>query len=234
MDSVESHAAGIDDIDRDLVTWVKTVLGPGIRVQLETGRRTEPVPASGGSGVSLRLFALAPAPPPRGEKRSPHQVHLRYRVATWAEQPEAAHRMLSELLFAALDRPDVEVDLGAGANDDVDFVIQVPLRRPRPEGRAPRVRGPLKVDAVPMAPLSGVVLGPDDVPLTGALVEVPGLDLTSRTDHRGAFRFAGLPATAKSIGLRVRAKGTVLSFRAPATGKPITVRVDIPEDVKEG
>jgi hypothetical protein len=39
------------------------------------------------------------------------------------------------------------------------------------------------------SPLNGVVLGLDDVPLAGAEVELPALQLFTHTDYKGRFHF---------------------------------------------
>ncbi len=218
---------GIDDVDRALIEWVANVVEQ-VEVTLE------PKSARTGQGVCLQLVALASAPPPRGQKRSPHQVLLRYQLTTWAERPEHAHKLLSDLLFAALERSDLEVDLAPMPHPTnglpvPGFILQVPLHRERPEARATLVRGPLKVVTSPARPMFGVVLGPQDFPMVGALVELPSLDLSSRTDHLGRFSFAAVPSGTPPLTLRVRAKGAVQVFTAPVVDEAVTIRFELKE-----
>lgn len=218
----------IDEVDRGLVEWVSTVT-TGARGVLAMPEKRD------GEGVALELFALCASPPPRGDKRPPHQVLLRYRVSTWAATPERSHALLSEVLFAALEHSEWEVDLanapppGPAGRLEPAFVLQVPLRRARDQEIAARVRGPISVEAVSAMALAGVVLGPGEQPMAGALVEVPSLDLASRTGPKGTFRFARVPAGG-ALTLRVRAKGLVQTFTAkPAVGEAVTIRMQLKE-----
>ena len=102
--------------------------------------------------MGLYLLALAGAPPPRTRARTPLQFNLRYLVTTWSPQRQEEHRLLGKLLFAALEREDLEVDLtplpgelwtALGIRPRPAFVLEVQARRDRPEPRAPRVRGPV-------------------------------------------------------------------------------------------
>ena len=225
--SATSGAEGIDETDRSVVAWISTVTH-GARGVLELP------PPGEGEGVVAQLFAIAAAPPPRGDRRPPLQVLLRYRVSTWAPTPARRHALLSEVLFAALEHSEWEVDLGTPTPPPVGpvdpaFVLQVPLRRERTATTAPRVRGPLQLETVAAVALSGVVLGPGEQPVAGALVEVPSLDLASRTSTSGAFRFARVPASG-ALTLRVRAKGSVQTFTTkPTVGEGVTLRLQLEE-----
>jgi hypothetical protein len=211
----------IPDVDRQLESWARTVLPAGSEVSLEAPQ-VDPK-----AGLHLYLLEITGSPPPRATRRAPHQLQLRYLVT-------GTHPLLSDLLFAALEREDFEVDLSPlpaagwaafGVPPRPSFVLVAPLTRARPEAIAPRVRHPLEVRATPAAPLQGVVLGPGEVPISGALVEVPGLDLAVRTNHRGEFQLAAVPAT-QTVALKVRAKGEVRTFTAEPTGEAVTLRFE--------
>lgn len=224
----------IDEIDRQMSAWATGVAG-GLAVTLGLPER-----APSGSGVSLYLLEIANAPPPRGARPAPVRLHLRYLVTTWAERPEEAHRLLGELVFAALDRSDVDVDLAPlpahewaalGLTPRPSFVLQAPLVRSRAEKPAPPVKQMVTRVASAVG-VRGVVLGPGDVPLAGALVEVPSMGLVTRADGGGRFRFARVCAEPRVQKLRVRAKGHVELFDAPldgAPGEPITIRMKLKE-----
>jgi len=94
----------IDQVDQDLVRWVQNILTDS-KVSL-----TPPQPSEAGEGVGLFLMDTVLTPPARGTKRPPLQITLRYLVTTWAESPEKAHRMFGELLFAALESSEFEVE----------------------------------------------------------------------------------------------------------------------------
>src|SRR5262249_18738265 len=112
------------------------------------------------------------------------------------------------------------------------FILQVPLRRERLAAQAPPVRLPMVTQSVPAVAVVGRVLGPREIPIAGAFVELPSLDLVTQTDANGRFQFSQVPAQPRAKQLRVRGKGLVQSFVAEpdkATNL-ITLRLPIKED----
>ena len=225
---------GLDDAAADLRSWASGVL-PDARVVLGP-----PVaaPGQGQDQVSLHLLRIACPPPPRGDRRPPLQVDLHFLVSAASPRPEAELRMVGELLFAALAREDLEVEPDPVTSEDwralgaiprAGFILRLPFRRELPEPRAPRVRGPLVVKTTRGGPLLGQVLGPGDVPLAGASVEIPALQLFTSADTSGRFRFANVPFTPPPR-LVVRARGAVQSFVvSEEPGAPLTIHFQIEE-----
>lgn len=223
---------GLDDAAAELQSWASTVL-PEARVALGP-----PATAASQDQVSLHLLQIEGHPPPRGPRRPPLQVDLHFLVSAASPRPEAELHMVGELLFAALARDDLEVELGPvtpnvwrslGTVPRAAFILRMPFRRELPEPRAPRVRGPLVIKTVHGVPLRGQVLGPGDVPLAGASVEVPALQLFTSADAGGRFSFANVPASPPAR-LVVRAKGSVQTFVAPEPpGAPLTIHFQIEE-----
>lgn len=227
----------IDEVDAKLKEWVGSVAGQAA-VRLEA---PGPGAEQAGAGVGLYLLELSDAPTEHGDRRAAQQIRLRYLVTTWGATSEEEHQLLDELLFAALEREDMEVDLSPlpagvwyafGLPPRPAFVIQVPLRRERIRAIAPRVREPLIARTVPSEALVGQVLGPGDVPLASALVELPSLQLRTRTDLQGCFLFPRVPVEPRAKLLRVQARGEVHTFTAesaPGVTAPVTIRFQIKE-----
>jgi hypothetical protein len=209
----------IDEIDQRLKAWVGEVSGE-VPVSLKVPERSTREP-----GVSLYLLELCSAPPARSVRRAPLQFSVSYLITVTAETPERAHQTLGELVFSALETPDFEVDLGAiplelwtalGMPPQPAFRVRLQVRRERAEPNVRRVSFPLVSHMIPNEALLGRVVGPGDVPIPGALVDLPALKLSTRTDARGCFRFPLVPPL-ESIGrLEVRAKGEVLHVGAEA------------------
>jgi hypothetical protein len=209
----------IDEVDQRLKAWVGEVAGD-MPVSFATPDRS-----TRGPGVSLYLLELGSAPPARSVRRVPLQFSVCYLVTVDAETPERAHQLLGELVFAALETPGFEVELSStpvelwtalGIPPRPAFRLRLPVRRERAEPNVRRVRFPLVTHTVPNEALLGRVVGPGDVPIPGALVELPALKLSTQTDARGCFRFPLVPSL-ESIGrLEVRAKGEVLHVGAEA------------------
>jgi hypothetical protein len=199
----------IDQVDDQLVSWVRGTLGD-IAVSLQP-----PDKAATGQGISLYLLSLAENPALQGARRTPLQFWLRYLVTAWAEKPSEAHAILGELLLAAMDTPEYEVELdnipstiwpGFGITPRPAFLLRVPVRRERVQRSAPLVREPLRVKWIETVRLNGAVHGPGDGPLPGVKIalmpqvgdtplaaEYARLCPATVTGADGLFTFASVP-----------------------------------------
>jgi hypothetical protein len=55
--------------------------------------------------------------------------------------------------------------------------------------------------------MGGVLMGPNDIPIANARVELPAYHLASRTDAKGHFSFAALPGKSTVRRFLIRARG---------------------------
>lgn len=225
----------IDEVDQRLKAWVGHVIGE-TPVSLA-------VPAQGSreQGVSLYLLELGALPPARTGRRVPLQFCVCYLITVGDESPERAHRLLGELVFAALEAPEFQVELAPvpvelwaalGVAPQPAFRLRLPVRRERAEPNIARVRAPLVVQSSPSEALLGCVVGPGDIPIPGAVVELPTLNLSTRTDARGFFRFPFVPPLKTLGALEVRAKGEVLHVESEALASsegPLVIRLPLKE-----
>jgi hypothetical protein len=222
----------IDEADRSIREWVAGSAG-GAETWLDP-----PHPGEQRKGVGLYLLELAEAPPPRGSAPTPLQMKLRYLVTAWGESPEKEHKLLADVAFAALARVDVEVLFrpleaalwsGFGIAPRPCFFLQVPIRLDRTARRAPMVKE-IATRFVESRRLDGVLLGPGDLPIAGARVELPALRLFAETTPAGRFGFARVPSPGP-YNLVVSARGKVEEVQAVATpeGAPITIRLKLEE-----
>jgi hypothetical protein len=226
----------IEDVDQRLKDWIGSLL-PDIAVAM-----TAPVDEGSEPLVSLYLLDLSPSSPARGPRRSPLQIKLGYLVTTWAAAPETSHSLLFQLLFAAMQEPEFEVELTApsgqfwqscGVVPRPAFMLRVPLRFDRPEARVVPVRSAVEINAAPLAAMAGILMGPDNIPIANARVELPGLRLAAQTDNRGRFRFPGVPVNIGVHHLRVQARGSEFVVEArhnPGAPEPLIIHIN-PEDV---
>lgn len=221
----------IQETDQALCEWIGSVL-PKSKVQLE------PSTDATASDIGVRLIELADMPPARGTRRPPLQVMLRYLVTAGDADASEAHGRLENLLFAAMEHPDYEVELGSvtasewaalGMAMQPSFVLVVPLRKAVRETPAKPVKGPLDVRGSTVSHLDGVVLGPGDVPIPDAYIEIPALALAVRSDTRGRFRFAAVPFGPAPYQLRVRAKAGEFPFSVDSADRadPVELRLDL-------
>ena len=198
----------IEQADDALAAWAGEVL-PGASVSLAPDAAAD---------VVLDLVEL------RERDRRAGEVALRYRVTTGGDDVRERHRRLGELLFAALARPGYDVDLtpdpAAGAPS---FVIAVAVGGSTPVPASP-VRGPLVLRDTGVRRLAGTILGPGDVPVADAYVELPLLGLTTRSDRRGHFTFPAVP-TEPAAQLVVHAKARTFPFSVD--GSDVELRLDL-------
>ncbi|HEY6292461.1 MAG TPA: Pvc16 family protein [Terriglobia bacterium] len=227
----------IDQVDRRLRDWAKGVV-EGVEVHLDA-----PKGAEAGRGIGLYLMELASLPPPSTHKLPPWQVALRYLVTTWSEEAEDAHRLLGELVFAAMGNSEFQVELepvavevwrAFGIAPRPSFVLRVPLQQQRPGPKVKLVRAAPVVKTSAVVGLHGVVRGPQDIPLAGAEVQIPALRLTTQTDSKGRFYFAAVPGAGQPKALRVRAKGQEVNVTTDESygdaSQPVLIRFDVGED----
>ena len=208
------QAVSVDQVDQLLESWVTSVLGE-VSVTLAT-------PSESQTGINLYLLDIASAPLARGVKdRPPHRIMLRYLVTASGTDPREMHRTLGELVFAALNSPELEVEaepppaavwMALSLAPRPSLLLRVPLLRERSEEKlVPLVRTPMVVKSAAIRSLSGFVRGPGDVAILGARVELPALNLFTATDFRGRFQFAAVPSDPPIKLLRVNAKGRTIS-----------------------
>jgi hypothetical protein len=222
----------IDEADRRLSAFIREATGvAGIWLDApQAGEKRE--------GVGLYLLELAESPPPRGATPAPLQLQLRYLVTAWSTTVEKEHKLLGDLAFAALGREDLSAAFrpidpalwtGFGIPPRAAFLLQVPLRLERKAQRGPPVRE-ITTQFVSSLPLDGIVIGPGDVAIAGASVELPKLGLSASTGPDGRFRFARVPAEGP-MNLRVSAKGEVQDIHSvfPERGAPLTIRMKLGE-----
>lgn len=218
----------IDVVDARLKAWVETVVGT-TEVAL-----TPPRAGQGDPVIHLYLLQVVPSLSSPDNKRTPVSVMLHYLVTARADQPEQAHKLLGDLIFAAIDNPEFTLDfeplpiqtwIALGVEPQPAFVMKVPLTRELPEPDAALVRVPMVLRASSIASLQGVVLGPEDQPLHGALVEISGSRLYQRTDSRGRFRFPTVPADPSVKRVRVTAKGHELEVEVDQSAEPVIIRL---------
>jgi hypothetical protein len=224
----------IEQVDKRLAEWMRDVL-KGVTISLAPPNNTEK-----GSGVSLYLLEFAQSPALRGgPKRPPLQFSLRYLVTAWAEEAADAHRTLALLIFAAMDHPEYQVDLEAvplalwtafGITPRPAFILTAPVRLDRIEPELPIVRVPPVVQGTPVVSFFGRVLGPEEIPLANIAVEFPPLQLSTRTDGKGYFHFAGIPGGSDTVQLRLKGKGKILDIDVKPSSsaeKPAVIHWDL-------
>ncbi len=220
----------IEAVDQRLQEWMGK-LGRPAEVFLAA-----PADMTGKEGVSLHLLELVSNSPPRGVQRPPLVISLRYLVTTWFKDLQKSHRLLGELMFAAMEDKELEVEqtsvplgvwpaLGVGLRPA--FLLRMKVNKPRSEKKAPRVRGGVGVRFGAMLPLHGQVFGPGKIPIMAATITLPSLHLVTRTDYNGRFLFAAVPGEPPVEELQVNARGRNILFPLPkrAEGAPLVIEL---------
>ena len=169
------------------------------------------------------------------------QAVARYLVTTWASAPADAHRLLGQVLVAASDRPDLDLEQveppvglwpALGVPVQPALVVRAKVRWPRPEPRAPLVRQPLHVDWRGMRPLVGVLVAPGGTPIARAQLRLPGSDGPAWTGPDGGFVLPGVLSSSEPLPVTVMARGvtrTLAVTAPPDPSDPLTIVFD-PEE----
>ncbi len=222
------QAVSVDQVDQLLESWVKSVLGE-VSVTLAAPNESQ-------TGINLYLLDIASAPLARGVKdRPPHRIMLRYLVTASGTDPRELHRTLGELVFAALNSPEFEVEaqpppaavwMALSLAPRPSLLLRVPLLRERSEEKlVPLVRTPMVIKSAPIRSLSGFVRGPGDVAILGARVELPALNLFTATDLRGRFHFPTVPSEPSVKLLHVKARGRTISVSVERPEEAIIIQL---------
>lgn len=199
----------IAEADSQILKWAKDVLGESIAVLGPPAREHK------GRGVGIHLLEIAPQPREHAANRPRLQASLKYLVTSWADTQEEAHRILGQLLEAAMLQSEYEVHAeaiapevwsGFGLSPQACLVLRARIWKELEQKPKKLVRK-MVLETVPGRPLQGVVLGPDDTPISDADVEFLRLNLSTKTDPYGRFEFANVPMQMGARGLRVRARG---------------------------
>jgi len=195
-----------------------------------------------GSEPSLHahLVGLEPtaALPRGGPQQAPVVVRLRYLVCAGAGGAGPALELLDKIVTAALDRTELdghrfeadlepvpaEIWIALGARMRPSLTIRIDARHVRTPADTPVVREPLTLTGGTIRSLTGRLLGPGDVPLTGAEVTVMATGASDRTSPGGDFTFGAVPGGGP-VRLAVRAKGRMfIADVDPNDGEPVVVR----------
>jgi len=226
----------IEDVDQRLIEWLGSVLAEDIEVSL-----LPPTDSGDKKIVGLYLKDILSSAPTRGNRRPPLQVLLRYLVTAWAQNPAEAHNILGQLLFAAMEHPEYEVELepvpaevwkAFGTIPMPSFTLRLPLRFERPEEGVKMIRSPIEVQQSPIVSRQGTVMGPDETPLANARVELSSHNLVARTDSKGLFIFPAVPAQPALKKVRILARGRELFKEVDFTKskqEPLIIHFDVLE-----
>jgi len=202
---INRHAG---EVTQELVAWIAQQL-PDMRVSaVSLGQDAKDAQDGAVGAIDVRLIAAAPRMSPLIAGRKRAAIALDYLVTFRLAELYAEHRAMSDLAFAALEAPDIELVADQsiaevcrinGLAPQSALMLRAEARRDRALPRAPLVRHPPNVQLARLAQAEGVVTGPDDIPIPGALVTLADSNLSAITGLDGRFHFAipeGSPAQA--------------------------------------
>lgn len=179
--------------------------------------------------IQIRLLSVRPRPEARAIVRS-DILSLDYLIAIRTSDPLEEHRLTAEIVFGLADQAEFEVvdeplgdacrNLGIAASSGL--IVRGTLERVREARKVPLVRFPLDARVSDIAVIQGVVLGPEEMPVAGALVSIVGIDRFVRTGPDGRFRLVGPAAGGERV--RVRARGVEAEAEV-RPGEPIIVNL---------
>ncbi len=215
----------IEEIDQRLSKWITSVVEEDIEVSF-----LPPGTMGDKKFVGLYLKDILPLAPHSLTRRPPLQVLLRYLITSWAESPQVAHRVLGQLLFAAMENPEFEVELepipadfwsAFGTIPMPAFLLRLPLRVERQEQPMKLIQSPMEITKSNLVSIPGMVMGPNEIPLPNARVEISTHNLVTRTDVKGRFLFPSVPMqpSQKKVCITARSRKLFKEFDL-IKGKP--------------
>ena len=218
-----------DKVDKEIEAWVREAI-PDAAVAIGPPQVRE-------DKATVGLYLLDAIPEAaRMPAPQPLQIYLRYLVTTSGPDAIEAPGRLGELMFAAMNHANWEVEKGGndpglwtalGIPPQPAFRLRVPVRFARTTRKAPLVHSPLEIQGAKMSPVHGVVVGPGGVGIADARVEWVDMNLWTRTDPRGQFGFPAAPPL-DSASIRLEVKGRVLVIPGkdlPRTDRGVEIRV---------
>ncbi|MGE5722098.1 MAG: carboxypeptidase-like regulatory domain-containing protein [Sphingomonadales bacterium] len=186
-----------------------------------------------GDGIEVRLLDLSTRAEPRSPDRLSHTLLLDYLITVRFADPLTEHRHVGELALAVLESPDLQLVTDRqvpeacrllGLPPSAGLILRAELRRTRDLPRAPLVREPAITRLSPLAWLEGVVVGPGDQPVAGAMVVLEGSDRTHITGPDGHFRFPS--PSGNPVHATVRARSVTASAELGA-GAPTIIKLPL-------
>jgi hypothetical protein len=223
----------IAEADDRMLKWTQEVLGEAI------ASLNPPAKERQGRGIGIHLLEVVPEPTERATARPRLQLQLKYLITSWADSVGDAHHLLDQILEAAMQHPDFEIqtEMLTSSAWQAFGVQPQPCLTLRTRAWKELTPKPVKLvrkmvlQTVPGIPLLGVVLGPEAIPIAGAIVELPALNLSTRTNPNGRFRFANVPASGGLHNLLVRAKGREMNVDLgdSAATEPLAIQFELEE-----
>jgi hypothetical protein len=222
-----SKSRDADDVTRELVDWVKGRC-PGVPATALGLADAAPQ-----DGIGVRLIHVSPRMEPRARDRLIRTLALDYLISVRAGDPLAEHRLVANLAFAIMDVSDYELVTGqsaaqayaaAGLPPAAGLVVRGHASRVDDIAQAPLVREPAITRVAPLGFVDGIVLGPGDVPVPGAVVILGDGDRSAVTGPDGRFRFAS--AADAPVRVAARAHGRTNATAATA-GEPAVIKLPL-------
>lgn len=219
-----------------LLAWLERA-GVSARVAPPaSGARASGAGASGeGHGGSVHVWPLVVLPEQATRQPygvAPLRLRVRYLLAPDPGEIGPLDRVLEaavtdNAVHVALEEVTVDVWRGLQVSPRLGVYVDVPVRVAAPQpAPAPRVRAPLRLEARPLARLSGAVLGPGGVPLPGIRVAVPATGAATHTDNHGQFALPALPA-GEPVRLSLSGRGVEMVAEVASPGEePIVIHCE--------
>lgn len=225
----------IDEIETQIGTWISDTHNNVLVQTIAPGEIAKE------RCIGLYLLDLLPTTPSELGPSKLFQLSLRFLVTSWADTPEASHRLLGEVALSVAEHPVYDLELvplpaqswsAFGVAPRPSFMLRAPLQQERSQPVVKLVREPIIIRESPLVALEGVIVGPENIPIMNAYVELISPQRSTYTDKKGRFLFTGVPAEPSRKRLRIKAKGrelAVLAEHRADAHEPIMIHVDIAE-----
>ena len=217
-----------------IAAWIHSI-APELPVYFDSAPADRAVIA-----VHLALTEMIPVRAPHGPRsRGPLKIELSYLLSVAGADSVKATQLTSDLLFDAMDG-DRFINIRSCATIAQDsaarvasagpgFAFTLVLQRAPVRANVAAPVSTLKVEAAPSRLLHGILRGPNQIPLPDAIIEVPSLNVYSRTDHKGRFNLGAISSGRAPLSVRITARGQQheLSAQIPPPHSPLLLDLNV-------
>lgn len=224
----------IDKLDRQLKAWISETIKQDTDISF-----APPSLSSDKTIVSAYLYKLDNSLANSTARNIPFQITLCYLITVQSNNPIESHKLLGELLLAANERSDINIDL-SGFNADFwqslnmppqpHFVMKIPLTLTEQSNETPAIiKEPTIVDLGFIKNIKGLLLGPDKQPISGAKITSTSTNATVLTNNNGIFSITTGAKELKTFNCLIHTKGQQFSLSVPIKAEqnsPITIHLD--------
>jgi len=223
----------INELDIQLKEWILTIIKNDYQISFEHPGKIDNVPT-----ISIYLYKLSNSLPTSPARETSFQITLSYLLTVQSDNQIDSHLTLGSLLLAAKEQSNFEVEFPPLPTDYWQsfgtpplpyFIICLPLVKKIPNEKIPTIKQQPKVNLTSINNIRGIILGPNNHPISKAKVTMDHSKAFAYTDNSGSFSIATDLKSLNKFNCKIDAKGKKFSISIPmpkTLNAPIKIHLD--------